>query len=116
MAVLSLGWLGTAAIGKLQQGDEVVSLWEGYHDPLAWLVLLWPAIGQYSTGEAAQVAGQARYAQLLCKLPLYLLRLPLHSMAFPAGSMFVLALQQIVHGEGSFHCLLWSSSSYGSPC
>ncbi|CAL8463602.1 g3136 [Coccomyxa elongata] len=60
MAVLSLGWLGTAAIGKLQQGDAVVSLWEGYHDPLAWLVLLWPAIGQYSTGEAAQVAGQAR--------------------------------------------------------
>ncbi|BDA48535.1 hypothetical protein COCOBI_12-2150 [Coccomyxa sp. Obi] len=60
MAVLSLAWLGTAAIGKLQQGDQVVSLWEGFRDPLAWLVLLWPAVGQYSTGEAAQVAGQAR--------------------------------------------------------
>lgn len=69
MAVLSLGWLGVAAIGKLQQGDDAVSLWEGFRDPLAWLVLLWPAIGQYSTGEAAQVAGQARYVQLLCKLP-----------------------------------------------
>ncbi len=66
MAVLSLGWLGLAAIGKLEQGDQVVSLWEGFRDPLAWLVLLWPAVGQYSTGEAAQVAGQARYAQLLC--------------------------------------------------
>ena len=73
MAVLSLGWLGLAAIGKLEQGDQVVSLWEGFRDPLAWLVLLWPAVGQYSTGEAAQVAGQARYAQLLCNSPFYVL-------------------------------------------
>lgn len=60
MALLSLGWLGWAAVGELQQGRPVASLWEGFRDPVAWLVMLWPALGQYSTGEAAQVAGQAR--------------------------------------------------------
>ncbi|EIE27659.1 hypothetical protein COCSUDRAFT_39263 [Coccomyxa subellipsoidea C-169] len=60
MAVLSLGWLGAAAVSEVQQGEPIVTLWEGYRDPIAWLVLLWPAVGQYSTGEAAQVAGQAR--------------------------------------------------------
>lgn len=65
MAVLSLGWLGAAALSEVQQGQPVVALWEGFRDPLSWLVLLWPAVGQYSTGEAAQVAGQARWAHLL---------------------------------------------------
>ena len=62
MAILSLGWLGAAALSEVQQGQPVVALWEGFRDPIAWLVLLWPAVGQYSTGEAAQVAGQARCA------------------------------------------------------
>ncbi len=60
MAVLSLCWLGVAAIQETTQGAPVTDLWQGYRDPLAWLVLLWPALGQYSTGEAAQVAGQAK--------------------------------------------------------
>ena len=60
MAVLSLCWLGVAALQETQQGAPVTDLWQGYGDPLAWLVLLWPALGQYSTGEAAQVAGQAK--------------------------------------------------------
>ncbi len=64
MAVLSLGWLGAAAVSEVQQGEPIVTLWEGYRDPIAWLVLLWPAVGQYSTGEAAQVAGQARCVRL----------------------------------------------------
>ena len=60
MAALSLCWLGVAAVRVVQQGEPVADLWQGYRDPLAWLVLLWPALGQYSTGEAAQVAGQAK--------------------------------------------------------
>ena len=59
MAVLSCCWLGAAAILEVEQSAPLSSLWQGYGDPLAWLVLLWPAVGQYSTGEAAQVAGQA---------------------------------------------------------
>ena len=62
MAVLSICWLGAAAILEVEQSAPLSSLWQGYGDPLAWLVLLWPAIGQYSTGEAAQVAGQAKCA------------------------------------------------------
>jgi hypothetical protein len=60
MAVLSVGWLGVDAARGAQQGRPASALWEGYGDVIAWLVLLWPAVGQYSTGEAAQVAGQAR--------------------------------------------------------
>ena len=46
----------------MEQSAPLSTLWQGYGDPVAWLVLLWPALGQYSTGEAAQVAGQAKYA------------------------------------------------------
>ena len=62
MAVLSLCWLGAAALLEVEQKAPLSGLWGGYGDPLAWLVLLWPALGQYSTGEAAQVAGQAKCA------------------------------------------------------
>ena len=65
MAVLSCCWLGAAAILEVEQSAPLSSLWQGYGDPLAWLVLLWPAVGQYSTGEAAQVAGQAKCAPAL---------------------------------------------------
>lgn len=60
MAVLSSAWLGVDFLRAAQQGQPGSMLWDGYQDPIAWLVLLWPAVGQYSTGEAAQVAGQAK--------------------------------------------------------
>lgn len=60
MAVLSMAWLGIDFLRAAEQGHSGSTLWEGYQDPIAWLVLLWPAVGQYSTGEAAQVAGQAK--------------------------------------------------------
>ncbi len=62
MAVLSICWLVAAGIFEVEQSAPLSTLWQGYGDPVAWLVLLWPALGQYSTGEAAQVAGQAKYA------------------------------------------------------
>ena len=66
MAVLSAGWLAAAALQKEHEGQAVSSLWEGYQDPVAWLVLLWPALGQYSSGEITAVAAQSRSALLLC--------------------------------------------------
>lgn len=60
MAVLSAVWLGTALVQAAGQGQPPTSLWEGFRDPVAWLVLLWPAIGQYSSGEISAVAAQSR--------------------------------------------------------
>lgn len=62
MAVLSVGWLAVAVLQKGVEGQPVTSLWDGYTDPLAWLVLLWPAVGQYSSGEISAVAAQSRCA------------------------------------------------------
>lgn len=62
MAVLSVCWLIAAGVLEVEQSVPLTNLWQGYGDPVAWLVLLWPALGQYSTGEAAQVAGQAKCA------------------------------------------------------
>ena len=69
MAVLSVCWLIAAGIFEVEQSAPLSSLWQGYGDPVAWLVLLWPALGQYSTGEAAQVAGQAKCAPALYTPP-----------------------------------------------
>ena len=66
MAVLSVCWLVAAGVFEVEQSAPLSDLWQGYGDPVAWLVLLWPALGQYSTGEAAQVAGQAKCAPVLC--------------------------------------------------
>jgi hypothetical protein len=63
MAVLSVAWLAVAVLQKGVEGQPVTSLWGGYGDPLAWLVLLWPAVGQYSSGEISAVAAQSRRVQ-----------------------------------------------------
>ena len=68
MALLSVGWLGAALLQKSVDHQPVTSLWGGYADPVAWLVLLWPAVGQYSSGEISAVAAQSRCSCPSCPL------------------------------------------------
>ena len=91
MAVLSAAWLAAAVLQKEHTGQAASSLWEGYHDPLAWLVLLWPALGQYSSGEITAVAAQSRSAfchqqQNCCPPPAPHARLEPHHCRVTVGS------------------------------
>ncbi len=57
-------------------GRPLVSLWEGYADPAAWLVLLWSAVGP---------GALAAFLQTQATQPIYpcqLLLLPLSRPAF----------------------------------
>ena len=98
MAVLSAGWLGAAALQKEGSGQAVSSLWEGYRDPLAWLVLLWPALGQYSSGEITAVAAQSRCAPLLPKVQP---RAIWHCFAQPSVSHHEILAHTVVFAQSS---------------
>lgn len=60
MAGMSLLWLLSDVIYKVAIGQSVLSIWAGWHNPVAWLILLWPAIGPWSTAEIAQIEAQSR--------------------------------------------------------
>ena len=60
MACLSFVWLIADIAHKVLIGQEAVSVWAGFRNPVAWLVLLWPAVGPWSTAEIAQVEAQSR--------------------------------------------------------
>lgn len=60
MACLSFVWLIADIVHKVLIGKGAISVWAGFRDPIAWLVLLWPAVGPWSTAEIAQVEAQSR--------------------------------------------------------
>lgn len=60
MACLSFVWLITDIVHKVAIGKGAISVWAGFQNPVAWLVLLWPAVGPWSTAEIAQVEAQSR--------------------------------------------------------
>ena len=60
MAGMSFLWLLSDVIYKVAIGQSVLSIWAGWHNPVAWLILLWPAIGPWSTAEIAQIEAQSR--------------------------------------------------------
>ena len=60
MACMSFLWLFADVLYKIAIGKAVVSIWAGWQNPVAWLVLLWPAIGPWSTAEIAQIEAQSR--------------------------------------------------------
>ncbi|KAK9832644.1 hypothetical protein WJX81_006641 [Elliptochloris bilobata] len=60
MALCSATWLAVTIAVFVGNNRRPTAVWEGYRDPIAWLVLLWPALGPFSTGEIAQLAAQAR--------------------------------------------------------
>ena len=60
MACMSILWLLSDAIYKVSTHQSVVSIWAGFRNPVAWLVLLWPALGPWSTAEIAQIEAQSR--------------------------------------------------------
>lgn len=60
MACMSFLWLISDALYKVATHQSVLSMWAGFRNPIAWLVLLWPAIGPWSTAEIAQIEAQSR--------------------------------------------------------
>ena len=60
MACMSILWLVSDAVYKVSTHQPVSSIWAGWRSPIAWLVLLWPAIGPWSTAEIAQIEAQSR--------------------------------------------------------
>ena len=60
MACMSILWLISDALYKVATHQSVLSLWAGFRNPVAWLVLLWPALGPWSTAEIAQIEAQSR--------------------------------------------------------
>ena len=60
MACMSFLWLISDALYKVATHQPVLSIWAGFRNPVAWLVLLWPAIGPWSTAEIAQIEAQSR--------------------------------------------------------
>lgn len=60
MACMSFLWLISDAIYKVSTHQSVRTIWAGFRNPVAWLVLLWPAIGPWSTAEIAQIEAQSR--------------------------------------------------------
>lgn len=60
MACLSVVWLLADVVYKVSIGKPVLSIWAGFRNPVAWLVLLWPAVGPWSTAEIAQIEAQSR--------------------------------------------------------
>lgn len=60
MACLSFVWLIADIVHKVLIGKGAISVWAGFRNPVAWLVLLWPAVGPWSTAEIAQVEAQSR--------------------------------------------------------
>ena len=117
MAFLSFIWLGADIIHNVWIGKSAFSVWAGFCDPIAWLVLLWPAVGPWSTAEIAQVEAQSRisasHGQIILAID------PLLSVAFaglvnPAeqhlgprgwfgGAMLVIACVVASQGESLPH-------------
>ena len=60
MAFMSFLWLISDALYKVATHQSVLSIWAGFRNPVAWLVLLWPAVGPWSTAEIAQIEAQSR--------------------------------------------------------
>ncbi|KAL3139556.1 hypothetical protein ABBQ38_003876 [Trebouxia sp. C0009 RCD-2024] len=60
MACMSMLWLVSDAVYKVSTHQSVRSIWAGFRNPVAWLVLLWPALGPWSTAEIAQIEAQSR--------------------------------------------------------
>ena len=60
MACMSFLWLISDALYKVATHQSVLLIWAGFRNPVAWLVLLWPAIGPWSTAEIAQIEAQSR--------------------------------------------------------
>lgn len=60
MACMSFLWLASDAVYKVSTHQSVRSIWAGFRNPVAWLVLLWPALGPWSTAEIAQIEAQSR--------------------------------------------------------
>lgn len=114
MACMSFLWLGADVVYKVSIGQPVVSIWAGWQNPVAWLVLLWPAIGPWSTAEIAQIEAQSRisasHGQIILAID------PLISVAFAGlvnkaeqhlgirgwfgGSLLVIACLVASRGDG----------------
>ena len=60
MACMSFLWLLADVLYKVSISKPIVSIWAGFRNPIAWLVLLWPAVGPWSTAEIAQIEAQSR--------------------------------------------------------
>ena len=60
MAILSALWLVADILSQLAHGRPASAVWPGYGHAVLWLVLLWPAIGPWTTGEITQIEAQAR--------------------------------------------------------
>ena len=52
MAVCSATWLAITIAVFVGNHQRPTAVWEGYRDPIGWLVLLWPALGAATPGEA----------------------------------------------------------------
>ena len=52
MAVCSATWLAITIAVFVGNHQRPTAVWEGYRDPIGWLVLLWPALGAAAPGEA----------------------------------------------------------------
>ena len=60
MAILSALWLVADILSQLAHGRPASAVWPGYGHVVLWCVLLWPAIGPWTTGEITQIEAQAR--------------------------------------------------------
>jgi len=47
MALCSATWLAITIAVFVGNHQRPTAVWEGYRDPIAWAVLLWPAIGAH---------------------------------------------------------------------
>ena len=47
MAVCSATWLAITIAVFVGNHRRPTAVWEGYRDPIAWAVLLWPALGAH---------------------------------------------------------------------
>ncbi|KAK9908711.1 hypothetical protein WJX75_001852 [Coccomyxa subellipsoidea] len=88
LAIISLGWVGISAAHHVASHESLVSLWEGYADPGAWLVLLWSALGPGALAAYLQTRGQS-------KVPAASAQIIFSSL--PLWSAFFAAL--LLHGE-----------------
>ncbi|BDA41739.1 hypothetical protein COCOBI_02-5320 [Coccomyxa sp. Obi] len=88
LAIISLGWIGISAANQVVSHESLVTLWEGYADPAAWLVLLWSALGPGALAAYLQTRGQSKVPAAQAQI--IFSSLPLWSALFAA---------MLLHGE-----------------